>query len=85
MKEIVFLGYRVTGNAKHEQGNWRPHARVSWAGGRQIQELQDQTYFKTEREAEDYALQSAKYWVQDRVQCDMFENFLPHREPKPHG
>jgi len=72
MKQILYHGYKVTGTAKNEEGVWRPHTHISWAGGRQEEKLQDSNGFTTQREAEEHALRSGKQWISDHRQGSLF-------------
>jgi hypothetical protein len=68
MKRILHHGYAVTATAKNDELMWRSHVCISWARGPRIVELQDESRFTTEGEAEDHGLAIGKNCVNNRLQ-----------------
>jgi hypothetical protein len=67
-RQISYYGYTVSVTAEgSSKETWQPRACVSWAHGRQQIRLNSNDLFTTRREAEDYALNLGKQWVNERL------------------
>jgi hypothetical protein len=72
MKRMMYRGYTIVATARNHRAGWRSHVRVSWKRGQEKIELQGEKSFKTEREAEEYALALGRHWVINRLQIMLF-------------
>ena len=66
MKHLIYHGYLITITANHESGIWRAHALIN--RDKATFDLHDEICFPTEIEAEEYAVDLAKHWVNNHRQ-----------------